>query len=333
MTAGALTQASSLATSETEHSGLTLANYWACFKGIVWREVLRFLHQTERFFSALVRPLVWLFIFAAGFRQTLGVSIIPPYETYVLYEEYVTPGLVGMILLFNAMQSSLSMVYDRETGTMRTLLVSPFPRSFLLLSKLLGGVAVALLQVLAFLAVAYFWNIQPPPVTELKLFTAFEMPDFLPQIVGNITEPIVYPFFHVPAVLQPVMGYITIIPALVVAGLMLGSLALFMSSIIKQLENFAGVMNFVIFPMFFASSALYPLWRIRESSPLLHEICRFNPFSYCIELIRFGFYGYVDVISLAIVTACAVFFLAAAVYAYNPSKGLIGRRGGPGGGA
>ena len=333
MTAGALTQASSLAASETEHSGLTLANYWACFKGIVWREVLRFLHQTERFFSALVRPLVWLFIFAAGFRQTLGVSIIPPYETYVLYEEYVTPGLVGMILLFNAMQSSLSMVYDRETGTMRTLLVSPFPRSFLLLSKLLGGVAVALLQVLAFLAVAYFWNIQPPPVTELKLFTAFEMPDFLPQIVGNITEPIVYPFFHVPAVLQPVMGYITIIPALVVAGLMLGSLALFMSSVIKQLENFAGVMNFVIFPMFFASSALYPLWRIRESSPLLHEICRFNPFSYCIELIRFGFYGYVDVISLAIVTACAVFFLAAAVYAYNPSKGLIGRRGGPGGGA
>ena len=57
----------------------------------------------------------------------LGVSIIPPYETYVLYEVFVTPGLVGMILLFNAMQTSLSMVYDRETGAMRTLLVSPFP--------------------------------------------------------------------------------------------------------------------------------------------------------------------------------------------------------------
>ena len=103
-----------------------------CLKGIVWREVLRYLHQRERFMSALVRPLIWLFIFAAGFRQTLGVSIIPPYETYVLYEVYVVPGLLGMILLFNAMQSSLSMVYDRETGAMRTLLVSPFPRSFLL---------------------------------------------------------------------------------------------------------------------------------------------------------------------------------------------------------
>src|SRR5688572_8941558 len=196
--------------------------YITCFKGIVWREVLRYLHQRERFMSALVRPLIWLFIFAAGFRQTLGVSIIPPYETYVLYEVYVVPGLLGMILLFNAMQSSLSMVYDRETGAMRTLLVSPFPRSFLLVSKLLGGVAVGLLQVYAFLGIAYFWEIEPP-----------------------------------------LIGYVTVLPALVLAGLMLGALALFMSSVIKQLENFAGVMNFVIFPMFFASSALYPLWRIK----------------------------------------------------------------------
>jgi ABC-2 type transport system permease protein len=252
---------------------------------------LRFLHQRERFLAALVRPLVWLFIFAAGFRQVLGVSIIPPYQTYVLYEVFVTPGLVGMILLFNAMQSSLSMVYDRETGAMRTLLVSPFPRSFLLISKLLGGVAVSLLQVYVFLMIAYFWEIEPP-----------------------------------------LIGYLTVLPALVLSGLMLGALALFMSSVIKQLENFAGVMNFVIFPMFFASSALYPLWRIKESSPLLYEICRANPFTHAVELIRFALYGQIEPVSLAIVLGCIVLFLAAAIYAYNPSKGLLGRRGEPAGG-
>ena len=106
--------------------------YWRCFYGIVVREALRFLHQRERFVSALVRPLLWLFIFAAGFRQVLGVSIIPPYRTYILYEVFITPGLIGMILLFNGMQSSLSMVYDRESGSMKTLLVSPLPRWFLL---------------------------------------------------------------------------------------------------------------------------------------------------------------------------------------------------------
>src|SRR5476649_1062327 len=127
----------------------TPAQYFICLEGIVWREALRFIHQRERFVSALVRPLVWLFIFAAGFRQILGVSIIPPYETYVLYEVYVTPGLMAMIQLFNGMQSSLSMVYDREMGNMRMLLVSPFPRWFLLTGKLLASTSVSLLQVFA----------------------------------------------------------------------------------------------------------------------------------------------------------------------------------------
>ncbi|HVD72767.1 MAG TPA: ABC transporter permease, partial [Xanthobacteraceae bacterium] len=101
-------------------TGFSPLQYAICLKGIVWREGLRFLHQRERFVAALVRPLVWLFIFATGFRQVLGVSIIPPYETYVLYEVYITPGLMLLIQLFNGMQSSLSMVYDREMGNMRT---------------------------------------------------------------------------------------------------------------------------------------------------------------------------------------------------------------------
>src|SRR5476651_2900675 len=90
-------------TDATMDRGHTLAQYLICLRGIVWREALRFIHQRERFVSALVRPLVWLFIFAAGFRQILGVSIIPPYDTYVLYDVYVTPGLVAMIQLFNGM--------------------------------------------------------------------------------------------------------------------------------------------------------------------------------------------------------------------------------------
>lgn len=77
---------------------------WArCAGGIIWREGLRFLQQKERFLSALVRPLVWLFIFAAGFRAVLGLSIIEPYETYVLYEVYVVPGRGGSIPQAQAM--------------------------------------------------------------------------------------------------------------------------------------------------------------------------------------------------------------------------------------
>ena len=266
--------------------GLTFSQYFICLKGIVWREGLRFLHQRERFVSALVRPLVWLFIFAAGFRQVLGVSIIPPYDTYVLYEVYITPGLMAMIQLFNGMQSSLTMVYDRETGGMRTLLVSPFPRWFLLSSKLLAGTIVSILQVYAYLAVAYFWDIEAPPI-----------------------------------------GYVAVIPALLLSGFMLGSLGMLISSLIKQLENFSGVMNFVIFPMFFASSALYPLWRVRESSPFLYNVCQLNPFTHATELIRFALYGKLEPTSLAIVLAYTLVFFVGAIVAYDPARGILARRG------
>jgi len=52
-----------------------------------------------------------------------------------------------------------------------------------------------------------------------------------------------------------------------------------LSSVVKQPESFDGVMNFVIFPMFFASSALYPLWLVQQSSPLLFDVCRANIFT------------------------------------------------------
>lgn len=264
---------------------MTPQTAYRCLQGIIVRESLRFINQRGRFLSALVRPLVWLFIFAAGFRSVLGVSIIPPYETYILYEVYITPGLLAMILLFNGMQSSLSMVYDREMGSMRVLLTSPLPRWYLLLCKLLAGVAVAIMQVYVFLLIAWFWEIYPP-----------------------------------------VMGYLLVFPALVLAGLMVGALGLLLSSMIRQLENFAGVMNFVIFPMFFASSALYPLWKIRDSSAALYWICQFNPFTHAVELIRFALYGQIQWLSLSVVGICTLVFLGAAIIGYDPLRGFMSRK-------
>ena len=154
------------------------------------------------------------------------------------------------------------------------------------------GTAVSLLQVYAFLAIAWFWEIEAPP-----------------------------------------LGYVAALPALVLSGLMLGALGMLISSAIKQLENFAGVMNFVIFPMFFASSALYPLWRVQEGSPLLYYVCQFNPFTHVVELIRFALYMRIDWLSLAVVAGCTALFMIGAILAYDPSRGFLARRGEPGGGA
>jgi ABC-2 type transport system permease protein len=260
-------------------------HYLRCLLGIVTREGLRFLNQRGRFFSALVRPLVWLAIFATGFQFVLGVSIIPPYETYIPYSVYIVPGLIAMIEMFNGMLSSLSMVYDREMGSMRILMVSPLPRWFLLTAKLLAGVIVSVVQAYGFLAIALLWDIEPPWY-----------------------------------------GYIAVLPALILSGLMLGALGLLLSSAIRQLENFASVMNFVIFPMFFASSALYPLWRVRESSLLLYYVCQINPFTHATELIRFALYGEVEPVSAVVLVAATAVFLTLAVFGYDPAKGLMARR-------
>jgi len=259
---------------------------WAiALAAILHREALRFVGQRGRFVAALVRPLVWLFVFAAGFRAALGLSITPPYQTYITYEVYIVPGLCGMILLFNGMQSSLSLVYDREMGSMRLLLTAPLPRWWLLFSKLLAGTLVSILQCAAFLAIAALWGIR-----------------------------------------APMLGYVMVIPALLLSGLMLGALGLMLSSVIKQLENFAGVMNFVIFPMFFLSSALYPLWKMAEASPRLRDLCQLNPFTHAVELIRFALYGQVNGMAALWVTLALGLFSVAALWGYDPARGVQNRK-------
>jgi ABC-2 type transport system permease protein len=172
---------------------------------------------------------------------------------------------------------------------MRMLLVSPFPRWFLLTGKLLASTSVSVLQVYAYLFVAWVWGVE-----------------------------------------APAWGYVAVFPALALTGMMLGALGMLLSSVIRQLENFAGVMNFVIFPMFFASSALYPLWRVKESSPFLYYVCEFNPFTHATELIRFALYGQVAWVSLAVVAGCAGVFLFGALLAYDPGRGFLARRGSTG---
>jgi ABC-2 type transport system permease protein len=263
-----------------------MRRYLIALAAICEREAFRFVQQRERFVAALVRPLVWLLVFAAGFRAALGLSITPPYQTYITYETYIVPGLTCMILLFNGMQSSLSLVYDREMGSMRLLLTSPLPRWWLLVCKLTGGTLISIAQAYAFLAIAALFGIT-----------------------------------------MPWQGYLLAFPALLVAGLMLGALGLALSSFIKQLENFAGVMNFVIFPMFFLSSALYPLWKMAESSELLHDICALNPFTHGVELIRFALYGEANLPALGWTLLAMVVFMALALWGYDPARGLVRRKG------
>jgi ABC-2 type transport system permease protein len=263
-------------------------------QAIVLRELFKFSRQTGRLVSALVRPLLWLAVFAAGFRNVFGVAIVEPYDTYIPYDVYIVPGLVGMVLLFNGMQSSLAMVYDREMGLMRLLLTAPLPRPWLLFSKLCATALLSVLQALAFVIVALLIG------TDLPLFT---------------------------------LGGLHALVALIGSALMLGALGLLLSVYIKQLENFAGTMNFVIFPMYFLSTALYPLWKLQESgAEWVYQLARFNPFTHAVEWVRFALYGKDPGAAPYVVLGCLVVFFVLACWGYDPQRGFGGltkRGGGP----
>jgi ABC-2 type transport system permease protein len=264
---------------------MQLVHTLRALRAVTMREMVKFAQQRGRLLSALVRPLIWLAVFAAGFYNVFGVSIIPPYKTYIPYQVYITPGLLGMILLFHGMQSSLSMVYDREMGVMRLLLTAPLPRWVLLACKLAAGTVLSVLTCYVFLAVCILFDVTFEPI-----------------------------------------GWLEVLPALIVSSLMLGAIWLFLSVYIRQVENFAGAMNFVMFPMFFFSSALYPLWRLREGgSEVLYYVSIANPFTYAVELIRFALYGEFDAVSAAVVVGATVVFFAAAVIGYDPQRGMLRR--------
>jgi ABC-2 type transport system permease protein len=261
-------------------------------KAIVAREIFKFSRQYGRLASALVRPLLWLAVFAAGFRSVFGVAIVEPYETYISYDVYIVPGLVGMVLLFNGMQSSLAMVYDREMGLMRLLLTAPLPRWWVLACKLLATTALSLLQALAFILVASMLGTRLPWLGVHTLH---------------------------------------IVLATTCAALMLGALGLLLSVHIKQLENFAGTMNFVIFPMYFMSTALYPLWKLEESgAQWVYQIARFNPFTHAVEWMRFAIYDKDPGMSPWIVLGTLTICFGLACIGYDPQRGFgaLTKRGG-----
>jgi ABC-2 type transport system permease protein len=259
---------------------MRFAHALGAMRVIVARDALKFVGQKARLLSALVRPALWLMVFAVGFQDIFGVSITPPYQTYITYQEYVLPGLIGIVLLFNGMLSSLALVYDREMGVMRLILTAPLPRWYLLVCKLLAGALLSVLQAYAFLAVA--------------------------ALVG---------------VRVPWSGWLTALPAIVAGAVLMGAMGLALSVYIRQLENFAGAMNFVIFPMFFLSSALYPLWKLRENGgPLLYGAAASNPFTHAIELIRFALYGEFHAASAVVVGACALVFFGVAAFGYEPPR-------------
>ncbi|HLC18064.1 MAG TPA: ABC transporter permease [Thermodesulfobacteriota bacterium] len=179
---------------------------------IVLREFKRFFRQRGRLIVSVARPLLWLFIVGSGFTTLIDVTAGAHYIQFIL------PGIVGMTILFSSIFSTISVVWDREFGFLREMLVSPVSRVTIVLGKLISGTALSVFQGTILLFIAPFIGLDVGvgdfltmmvlmfivalSITSLGLFVA----SFLTSLEGFnvIMNFIVLPMFFLSGALYPI---------------------------------------------------------------------------------------------------------------------------------
>jgi ABC-2 type transport system permease protein len=183
---------------------------------VVWRrDLIRFADDPMRIVTWLIQPLLFLFVLGAGL-QTLSAAS----SHGVDLKTFIFPGILTMSLVFSAMFSAASLVWDRELGVLREMMVAPVSRSSIVVGKCLGGTTVAASQGVIVLALAGFVHVPYDPdlilgVFGLQLLIAFTVTAFgvlvaisikQPQTFTGVMQMLVMPMYFLCGALYPVAG-------------------------------------------------------------------------------------------------------------------------------
>ncbi|NRQ39428.1 ABC transporter permease [Nonomuraea sp. NN258] len=133
-------------------------------KIVLHREMLRFVNDRTRMLSMLMQPVLWLFVMGTGFGS-LVQGAIPGVD----YRTFMYPGMISMTVIMTGMFSAGSIVWDREFGFLREMLVAPVSRGAIVVGKCLGGALVATAQGVIILAMAGLVGVPYSPVLMVTL--------------------------------------------------------------------------------------------------------------------------------------------------------------------
>src|ERR1700728_2796148 len=185
--------------------------------GIVWRrELIRFRGDRLRAVTSLIQPFLFLFILGNGLGALAGRSL-PPGISFITF---IYPGVLAMSVLFTAIFSAASIVWDREFGFLREILVAPVSRASIVIGKCLGGATIATFQGVLFLCLAWFAHVPYNPVVifgliGMLLLLSFTLTAFGVMMAARIkqfqafmalTQMLVMPLFFLSGALYPLSG-------------------------------------------------------------------------------------------------------------------------------
>jgi ABC-2 type transport system permease protein len=181
---------------------------------IVWRrELIRFASDRMRIVTSLVQPLLFLFVLGSGLQQLSSAS-----THGVALKTFIYPGILCIAVMFTAMFSAASIVWDREFGFLREMMVAPVRRSSIVIGKCLGGATVASFQGVILICLAGAVNVPYDPVMILGVFAlqlvlAFSITAFGVMVAARITQMqsfmglmqmVIMPMFFISGALFPV---------------------------------------------------------------------------------------------------------------------------------
>ena len=164
------------------------------------------------------------------------------------YMDFIIPGIIGMTALFSGIFSGIQVIWDRQFGFLKETLIAPVSRVSIMLGQTLGGTTTAFIQGTLIMIISLFMIATVPSIWGVLLALAF----------------------------------------LIITGMAFTALGIAIASRMSDMQGFQLIINFVIFPIFFTSGALFPL----ASAPkIMTTISYFNPLTYGIEGMRYGLFG------------------------------------------
>jgi ABC-2 type transport system permease protein len=184
---------------------------------IVWRrELIRFRRDRLRAVTSLIQPLLFLLVLGTGLSSLASHSM----PSGVNFKTFIYPGVLAMSVMFTAIFSAASIVWDREFGFLREMLVAPVSRSAIVIGKILGGATIATFQGIIMLALAGLADVPYNPVLLLTLtgelfLLAFTLTAFGVMMAARITQfqafmaltqMLVLPLFFLSGALYPLHG-------------------------------------------------------------------------------------------------------------------------------
>lgn len=223
---------------------------------IYWRDMKKFARNRALLFSALIQPVLWLVLYGISMTSNINVFYATSPNliggaTTVNYMTFMTAGVVGMTILFTCLYSGQNIQFDKQYGLMKEIVVSPIPRSQILLGTTLSGITKALIQATIVILFGY--------VLGTQFFFGLTATGVLAAVGGVMLFAVVFSL-----------------------GLMFLSSAIAMK--VRDHNVSQAIITLLTLPLFFASNALYPL----ESLPIYLKVAAYlNPLTHFITGMRY----------------------------------------------